>query len=121
MNYRGYKSKLMAYDIIFTASVLALPKTERCYSPGAEPIHYFSLSPYKKATAIFYNDKEPGSITTLQAIALFCWWAPQSSIARRHSSWWWTSVLIRRAQQMNLLLSWLSVAASGGWPLRASA
>ncbi|KAK4447413.1 major facilitator superfamily domain-containing protein [Podospora aff. communis PSN243] len=58
---------------------------------------------YKRAISLFYNDEESDGITTLQAVALFYWWAPRSiSIAHRHSSWWWTSVLIRHAQQMNL-------------------
>ncbi|KAK4120117.1 hypothetical protein N657DRAFT_693266 [Parathielavia appendiculata] len=57
---------------------------------------------YKKATSILYNDEEADGLATLQAIALFYWWAPRSpAVAHRHSSWWWTSVLIRHAQQMN--------------------
>lgn len=58
---------------------------------------------YKRATSIFYHDEDTGGLATLQAVALFYWWAPRSiAVAHRHSSWWWTSVLIRHAQQMNL-------------------
>lgn len=58
---------------------------------------------YKRARKIFYEDEEADTITTLKAICLFYWWAPQSpSRVHRNSSWWWTSVVIRHAQQMNL-------------------
>ncbi|KAK1828926.1 hypothetical protein QBC39DRAFT_288531 [Podospora conica] len=58
---------------------------------------------YKRATSIFYHDEDSGGLATLQAVALFYWWAPRSiAVAHRHSSWWWTSVLIRHAQQENL-------------------
>ncbi|KAJ9634500.1 hypothetical protein H2199_008957 [Coniosporium tulheliwenetii] len=57
---------------------------------------------YKKARTIFYDDEEADGVTSLKAISLFYWWAPQAPTrAHRHSSWWWTSVLIRHAQQMN--------------------
>ena len=58
---------------------------------------------YKRARTIFYEDEEADSLTSLKALCLFYWWAPQApSRVHRHSSWWWTSVIIRHAQQMNI-------------------
>ncbi|KAF2715354.1 hypothetical protein K504DRAFT_366768 [Pleomassaria siparia CBS 279.74] len=58
---------------------------------------------YKRARTIFYDDEEADTLTSLRAICLFYWWAPQApSRVHRHSSWWWTSVVIRHAQQMNI-------------------
>jgi len=58
---------------------------------------------YKRARTIFYEDEEADSLTSLKAVCLFYWWAPQApSRVHRHSSWWWTSVIIRHAQQMNI-------------------
>ena len=58
---------------------------------------------YKRARTIFYEDEEADSFTSLKALCLFYWWAPQApSRVHRHSSWWWTSVVIRHAQQMNI-------------------
>ncbi|PSN67421.1 MFS general substrate transporter [Corynespora cassiicola Philippines] len=58
---------------------------------------------YKKARKIFYEDEEADEMTTLKALCLFYWWAPNApSRVHRHSSWWWTSVVIRHAQQMNI-------------------
>ncbi|KAJ4374053.1 hypothetical protein N0V83_002792 [Neocucurbitaria cava] len=58
---------------------------------------------YKRARTIFYDDEEADSLTSLKALCLFYWWAPQApSRVHRHSSWWWTSVIIRHAQQMNI-------------------
>ncbi|CAO2657467.1 Nn.00g035930.m01.CDS01 [Neocucurbitaria sp. VM-36] len=58
---------------------------------------------YKRARSIFYDDEEADSLTSLKALCLFYWWAPQApSRVHRHSSWWWTSVIIRHAQQMNI-------------------
>ncbi|KAF2151573.1 MFS general substrate transporter [Myriangium duriaei CBS 260.36] len=58
---------------------------------------------YDKARALFYDDAETNSLTALQALCLFYWWAPRAtSTIHRHSSWWWTSVIIRHAQQMGI-------------------
>ncbi|KAF2792851.1 hypothetical protein K505DRAFT_245789 [Melanomma pulvis-pyrius CBS 109.77] len=58
---------------------------------------------YKRARTIFYEDEEADTLTSLKAVCLFYWWAPQApSRVHRHSSWWWTSTVIRHAQQMNI-------------------
>jgi hypothetical protein len=44
---------------------------------------------YKRARTIFYDDGEADEMTTLKALCLFYWWAPQSpSRVHRHSSWY---------------------------------
>lgn len=44
---------------------------------------------YKRARTIFYDDEEADEMTTLKALCLFYWWAPQSpSRVHRHSSWY---------------------------------
>lgn len=43
---------------------------------------------YKRARKIFYDDEEADEMTSLKALCLFYWWAPQSpSRVHRHSSW----------------------------------
>lgn len=51
---------------------------------------------YKRARTIFYDDEEADEMTTLKALCLFYWWAPQApSRVNRHSSWYVLATLTR--------------------------
>ena len=87
------RSPLLCNALAVTASRIRTPILKH-----AETVTY-----YDRAKKLFYDEKEPSTLTSIQAIMLFYWWNPlMPTIVNRDSTWWWTGIAIRQAQQMGL-------------------